>query len=224
MNLPAQFFPGELLWLTNIFFIFLLGRACWFAPWRGLIDNAARVNALVGLTFAMLMLWQFSAGTRPGLYHHMLGATLFVLMFGWRIAFSILSLILLASMLRIHMDMNSFGINGLVMIAIPVLFSELALRMSQSYLPRNFFLFVLGNGFLCSAVAMTLTILAATLLLVIFSTYKWSFLQYSYLPAAPIIIYCEAFATGALITAFTVSQPDAVFNFDAATYFPENPR
>jgi len=224
MNLPAQIFPSELLWLTNIFFIFLLGKDIWFAPWRGMLNNAARVNALVGLTFGMFMLWQLSAGTRPGLYHHMLGATLFVLMFGWRIALSILSLILVASMLRIHMDINSFGINGLVMIAIPVLFSELVLRVSQRYLPRNFFLFVLGNGFLCSAVAMTLTILTATVLLVIFSTYKWTFLQYSYLPAAPIIIYCEAFATGALITAFTLSQPEAVFNFDADAYFPEKRR
>lgn len=224
MNLPAQLFPGELLWLTNIVFILLLGRAVWFAPWRGLLNNAARVNALVGLTFGIFLFWQLSAGTRPGLNHHVLGATLFVLMFGWRIALSILSLILLATMLRIHMDLNSFGINGLVMLIIPVLFSELALRMSQRHLPRNFFLFVLGNGFLCSAVAMTLTILTATVLLVIFSTYKWTFLQYNYLVAAPIIVYSEAFATGLLISGFTLSQPEAVFNFDADAYFPEKRR
>ncbi|CAG0937830.1 hypothetical protein GALLN_00020 [Gallionellaceae bacterium] len=223
MNLPAQLFPGELLWLTNIVFMVLLGRAIWFAPWRGLLNNGARVNALVGLSFGMFLFWQFSAGTRPGINHHMLGATLFVLMFGWRIALCLLTLMLLGTMLRLHMDLNAFGINGLVMVIIPVLFSELVLRLSQSYLPKNFFIFVLGNGFLCSALAMSLTISTAVVLLVIFSTYKWGFLQYSYLAAAPIIVYAEAFATGALITAFTVSKPEAVFNFDADAYFPDKP-
>lgn len=221
MNLPAQLFPADLLWLANIIFAWLLGRAVWFAPWRSLMGNSARVNALVGLSFGLFFFWQFSAGTRPGINHHMLGATLFVLMFGWRIALCMLTLMLLGTMLRLHMDLNSLGLNGLVMVVLPVIFTELMLHLTRRHLPKNFFLFVLGNGFLCSALAMTLTILTAALLLLVFSSYKWSFLQYSYLAAAPIIVYAEAFATGGLITAFTLAQPEAVFNFDADAYFPD---
>ena len=88
MNLPAQLFSDDLLWLTNLIFIILLGVAIRFAPWRKLWRNPAQTNALIGLSLGAFAFWQLSAGIRPGLNHHLLGATLFVLIFGWRIAFS----------------------------------------------------------------------------------------------------------------------------------------
>jgi uncharacterized membrane protein len=218
VNLPAQLFPTELLWLTNFIFAALLGRAIWFAPWRSLSRNAIQTNALVALSLGAFLFWQLSAGIRPGLNHHLLGATLFVLMFGWHIAFSSLSLILLASMLHSDADLFALGINGLVLIALPVFFSELMLRLSQRHLPRHFILFVLGNGFFCGMMAMLLVVLATTLLLAAFSSYSWESLGQHYLAFSPAIILAEGFTTGMLTTAFVLFSPEAVASFSDEEY------
>lgn len=218
MNLPAQFFSRDLLWLTNVIFVLLLGRAIWFAPWKQVLSTQLRTNALVGLTLGVFLFWQLNAGFRPGYNHHLLGGTLFVLMFGWHVAFVGISSIMLATWLRSDMPLLSLGINGLLMVATPIYFSELMLRVAQRHLPKNFFIFVLCNGFLCGGLAMILVVATATALLTGFSPNTWLSVQRNYLIAAPIIIFAEAFATGAMITAFAVAKPEVVFNFDVDEY------
>lgn len=218
MNLPAQLFPSDWLWLGNLIYAVLLVRTIWFAPWRDLLANAARTNALVALTMGAFFLWQLNAGFRPGFNHHILGATLFVLMFGWQIAIAAISLIMFATWIRMGITPVSLGINGLVMIAIPVFFSEWVLRVSRKRFPKNLFLYVLGNGFLCGGAAMLLTVAAATLLMVALTPHTWQSIQHNYLIAAPIIMLTEAFTTGMMITAFTVFKPEAVLNFSDEEY------
>ena len=218
MNLPAQFFSSDLLWLTNLVFAILLGRAAWFAPWKKVLSNEVRTNALVGLSLGVFLFWQLNAGFRPGYNHHILGATLFVLLFGWHAAFTTISFIMFATWIRSDIPLVSLGINGLMMVAIPVYFSELMSRLIQRHLPKNFFIFVLCNGFLCAGLAMILVVATATVILTGLSPNTWASVQRNYLIAAPVIIFAEAFATGALITAFAVSKPEAVFNFDVDEY------
>lgn len=218
MNLPAHFFTHDLLWLTNIVFTALLLRTIWFAPWKKILGTQIRTHALVGLSLGIFLFWQLNAGFRPGYNHHIIGATLLVLMFGWQVAFVSLSCIMLATWLRTELPLASLGINGLMMIAVPTYFTEGMLRFARRYLSKNFFMFVLFNGFLCGALSMILVITVATLLLTGLSPNTWLSVQRNYLIAAPIIIFAEAFATGALITAFTVSKPEAVFNFDVDEY------
>ena len=218
MNLPAQMFPPELLWLSNFIFAILLGRAIWFAPWRSLENSTARSNAVAALIVGAFLFWQLSPGVRPGLHHHLLGATLFVLMFGWHIAFCALSLVLLASMLYANADLLALGINGLVLIAVPVFFSELLLRVSQRRLPKHFIIYVLGNGFFCAILAMVLVVLTTALLLAIFSSYSWPLMFGEYLAFAPVISFAEGFTTGMLITAFVLFSPEAVATFRDEDY------
>jgi len=218
VNLPPQFFSSDLLWLTNLVFAILLGRAIWFAPWKKVLNNEIRTNALVGLTLGVFMFWQLNAGFRPGYNHHILGATLFVLMFGWQVAFTLITCIMFATWIRSDIPLITLGLNGLMMVAVPVYFSEGMLRLTQRHLPKNFFIFVLCNGFLCGGLAMMLVIATAAALLTGLSPNTWASVQRNYLIAAPIIMFAEAFATGALITAFAVSKPEAVFNFDVDEY------
>lgn len=218
MNLPAQLFPSDWLWLGNLIYAVLLGRAIWFARWRELLSNGARVNALIALSLGVFIMWQLNAGFRPGFNHHILGATLFVLMFGWEVAIVGISAIMIATWIRMDMTMVSLGINGLTMIAVPVLFSEWVLRLSRKHMPKNLFLYVLGNGFLCGGGAIMLTVAAATLLMVALSPHTWQSIQHNYLIAAPIIMITEAASTGIMITAFTVFKPEAVLNFSDEEY------
>lgn len=218
MNLPAQLFASDWWWLANFLFAGFVAVSARQAPWRKVLDNGIMVNALVALIIGAFIFWQFNAGIRPGFNFHILGATLFVLMFGWHVAIIALSLVMAATWFRAGLDWNTLGLNGLLMIAIPVLFSEWLLRFSKRRMPKNLFLFVLWNGFLCGAMAVALNTCATTLLLLLLSKYNWGEVQHHYLMVVPIIMLTEAFLTGMLITAFTVFQPQAVMNFSDAEY------
>lgn len=218
MNLPAQLFGSNWLWLFDLLFAAFLWRATRQADWKALLDNKNMTHALVGLVIGAFVFWQLNAGIRPGFNFHILGATLFVLMFGWQIASFLLSLVMAASFFRAGSDWITFGLNGLLMISIPVLFTEWLLHFSQRNLPKNLFWYVLWNGFLCAGLSIVLNVTATTLLLLLLSHYTWAEVQHHYLIAAPIIILTEAFMTGMLITAFTVFQPEAVMNFSDAEY------
>ncbi|MDD4927984.1 MAG: energy-coupling factor ABC transporter permease [Gallionella sp.] len=218
MNLPAQLFADNWLVLANTVFALLLYRAVRVAPWRRLLGNANMMNALIGLLFCTPVFWHLNAGIHPGFNFHLIGATLFLLMFGWPIALVMLSLVMLGTWLYSGLDLIALGLNGLLMLALPMLFGEGLLRFCRRYLPKNFFIFVLLNGFACAALACMLMMFATTLVLLALSHYTWPQIQYHYLIPAPILIFAEAFATGAVISAFTVSQPEAVMNFSIDDY------
>jgi uncharacterized membrane protein len=218
VNLPAQLFNSDLLWLANGLFAYILYRAATRAPWRIVLNNAIMVNALVGLMFGAFVFWQLNAGIRPGINFHVLGATLFMLMFGSHVATVTITLIMLASWLRTDATLLSLGLNGLLMISLPVTFSDWLLRFSKRNLPKNLFLFALWNGFACGAFTIVLNVAATVLLLLLFTHYTWPQIQYHYLIPAPIIVLTEAFTTGAMTTAFTVFQPQAVMNFSDEEY------
>jgi uncharacterized membrane protein len=139
-------------------------------------------------------------------------------MFGWQIALTALTLIMTGTWLYSGMDLMTLGMNGLLMLAVPMLFSETLLRICQRYLPKNFFIFVLLNGFACTAFATILMIATTSAVLLALTHYTWPEIQYHYLIPAPILIFAEAFASGAVITGFTVSQPIAVMNFSEQDY------
>jgi uncharacterized membrane protein len=218
MNLPAQLFSSDSLLLSCALFAWLLYQAVRSAPWKKLLDNHVMFNALVGLMFSTAVFWQLSAGIRPGFNFHLIGATLFLLMFGWQIALTALTLIMTGTWLYSGMDLMTLGINGLLMLAVPMLFTESLLRAAQRYLPKNFFIFVLLNGFACTAFATILMIATTSAVLLALTHYTWPEIQYHYLIPAPILIFAEAFASGAVITGFTVSQPIAVMNFSEQDY------
>ncbi len=218
MNLPAILFSNDLLWLCNLLFMILIFRAFRLANWRELFDNNQRFNALIGLGLGITIFWQLNAGVRPGFNFHMLGATLFLLMFGWPIALITLTAIMLGTWIYSGINFLSLGINGFLMLAIPIFVSQGLLYIGRRFLPKNLFVFVMFNGFFCAGFAMATMMLATTMVLLGFTGYTLSEIQYHYFIPAPILIFAESFGTGALSSAFTVAQPEAVKNFSVADY------
>lgn len=218
MNLPAALFANDWLLLANAAFALLLLRAARRAPWQTLLKNPVMFNALVGLMVCTPVFWHLNAGIHAGFNFHLIGATLFLLMFGWQIALIMLSAVMLVTWINSGISLITLGINGMLMLAVPMLFAEGLLRFARRFLPKNFFLFVLFNGFFCAAATTILMMAATSLVLLALTHYTWAQIQYHYLIPAPILIFAEAFATGAFITAFTVSQPEAVMNFSVDEY------
>ena len=218
MNLPETLFENDWLWLCNLMFFIVLIRALQLARWREMFANTARTNALIGLLFCTPVFWLLSAGIHPGFNFHLIGATLFLLMFGWPIGLIALTGVMIGIWIYSGIDLVTLGVNGLVMLAIPMLFSEWLLRFCQRRLPKNFFIFVLLNGFVSAGIATAAMMLVITLMMLALSHYTWPEIQYHYFIPAPILIFAESFATGAVITGFTVSQPEAVKNFSVEDY------
>lgn len=218
MNLSAGLLPPFLYGLAFAAFLGTLGWAVYKAPWATYRADPARVHVLLGSCVLLLLLWQMEAGLKPGMSYHLLGATLFVLMFGWQFAFIGLTLVLLGTTLDGMGDLQSLALNGLVMVAVPVLVSEAVQRFTVRFMPHHFFVYVMGNAFLCGALAMVATITTATVLLSCCGPYSFSRVAHDYLPFAPLMIFAEAFFTGMIAASLVLFRPDWICTFDDRRY------
>ena len=195
MNIAASLLaPGhDWVGLGNIIFVLLLIVAVLSIRWRDLLDNHSQVNALVGLVFCTAAIWQLGVQIHPGLKFHLIWANLFLLMFGWPVALTSLALVMLGTCL------------------IPMFFSEVFLRISQRYLPKNPFVFLLFNGFAGAAVG-NFFMYFATLVLLALVNFSWPAIHQSDYVSSLAFMYSEAFSTGAILAAFVVTKPEAVKN------------
>ena len=119
----------------------------------------------------LLLLRGIKAGISPGLGFHHLGATLFTLMFGWPLAIFGLATIMLASVLMQHNELIGLGVNGCLSIIIPVFTSYMVLKLSQRYLPDNFFIYIFVVAFFGAGFAVAASRLSSILLLSLVNAY-----------------------------------------------------
>jgi len=219
----AQILGADWLRLSNYVFVFILARAVWTAPWRALWRNNEQFNALIGLSLWMGALWLLPVGVHAGLKLHPLGATLFFLMFDWQIASLMLAVLLLVSLIYNGTSLVVFGSIGLLMIALPIMLSRLFFLIFQRFVPKNYFSFILLNGYLCGFLTMLLVGLCNGLLVATFGSYSQFTFDNVYLAFLPIISSAESVLTGAFISGFAAFLPNAVAHFDPDVYFAKKP-
>jgi len=217
MDMTTQLLPPQLLWPAALLALLLLLLALWQAPWRLMLSDH-KLNIFLGSVVFLLLLWQLRAGLQPGLSFHLLGATLFTLMFGWQLALIGIALVVAISTHYGIGDWPALGINILLLAALPVAVTHQLLQLSLQRLRRTFFIYVLVNGYLGGALAMLLTQLAGTLLLLQFSDYSSGYLQRNYLPFAPMMIFAEAFLSGMLSASLVLWKPEWIRTFDDRRY------
>jgi uncharacterized membrane protein len=218
LHIPAGLVPSSLLWIGNLLFVMLLGAAIWRVDWKSFVHNDEQQHVFFGAMVMLLTLWGIKAGISPGLGFHHLGATLFTLMFGWTRALIGLSVVLAASLVLQAQDWPSFGVNGLLSIAIPVMISYAILKLSQKLLPDNFFIYVFVCAFFGAATAAAASRLSAIALLSLIGAYSDEKLIEESLQFLPLFMFPEAFVTGMLISIFVVYKPDWVTTFDDDRY------
>lgn len=218
MNFSVTLFPAPLHLAAHLLFLLVLAHALWSAPWKRLSDSE-QLNVFLGSCVGLLLIWSLKAGLHPGMHHHLLGATLFVLMFGWQFALIGLSLVLAGSLLNGGGgEWQGYSINALVLIALPVGFSELMLRLALRFLPHHFFIYTLVNGFATAGAAMALATACSALLLVTWGPYDLSTLGQKYLPYSAFMVFGEAFFTGMLSTSLVLFRPTWITTFDDHRY------
>lgn len=217
MNLHYHLFPLWLHVVAALLLLPLLVTALRHAPWQRLRDKAL-LNVLLGSCVFLLVIWNLKAGIKPGLTFHLLGATLFTLMFGWQLAFVAICLVLSGSALYGFIEWQAFAINALVMGALPVLFCYVIYRLAVWYMPHHFFVYVLVNAFLCGGLTMALTVVTSSLLLITFGPYTFTTVRHAYLSYLPFMMFGEAFMSGMLVASMALFKPHWLSTFDERRY------
>jgi uncharacterized membrane protein len=218
LHIPSELLPKGLLWASNILFLLCLLLATRIAPWKALLNKQESQHVFLGAVVLLLTIWGIRAGISPGLGFHHLGATLFTLMFGWSLATVGLTVTMIASLLLQASDWASLGINGLISIIIPIATSYAILKLSQRWLPDNFFIYIFICAFFGAGAAIAISRLSAIALLSLIHAYPNEQLIEESLQYLPLFMFPEAFVTGMLITIFVVYRPDWISTFDDERY------
>ena len=218
LHIPSDLLSSGILWVSNILFLLMFVLAVIIAPWKALLGKEENQHVFLGAVVMLLTIWGIKAGISPGLGFHHLGATLFTLMFGWPLAIVGLSITLIASLLLQSPDWASLGINGLLSIVLPVFVSYSILKLSQKWLPDNFFIYIFICAFFGAGIAIAFSRLGAIALMSLINAYPNEQLIEESLQYLPLFMFPEAFVTGMLITIFVVYRPDWVTTFDDDRY------
>ena len=218
LHIPAELMTSSVMWLLNALFLSILLYAASKTPFKKFLENVSGQHVFFGAMVMLFLLWGVKAGVSPGLGFHHLGATLFTLMFGWPLAIFGLSIIMLASVLLQHNELISLGANGVLSIIIPVMVSYGVLRLSQRFLPDNFFIYIFIAAFFGAGIAVAASRLASIVLLAVTDAYPLAKLIEESLLYTPMFMFPEMFVTGMLISIFVVYRPDWVVTFDDERY------
>jgi uncharacterized membrane protein len=217
VNFPDALFPQA--WALGAF-LPLLAEWLWCfrtAPWRRLADSG-QLNVWLGTVVLLVLVWSMKAGVKPGLNLHLLGATMFTLMFGRQLAIIGLSVVLAGVTLNAgllgHQGWQAYGLNALVLAVFPALLADAIRRGVDRLLPANLFVYIFGSAFFGAALTVMATGLLASAMLWAAGVYSAAALLDDYLPWYLLLGFAEAWLNGALVTLMVVYLPRWVGSFD----------
>ncbi|MES9860619.1 MAG: energy-coupling factor ABC transporter permease [Candidatus Thiodiazotropha sp. LLP2] len=217
MELDGDLFSGSLLfWLAGLVVVTSL-TALRLAPWQRL-KQQNQIHVFFGAVVALIVLWHMRGQIQPGLSFHLLGVTVITLMFGWSMAIVIASLALFAVSLNTGYGWEGYVVSFLTVALVPITLSQISLVLVRSWLPKQFFVYVLGNGFFTGWLVGYISGYLAMLLLVLSGAYTMAELQVTVMPFFPLMFFPEALINGWVITMMVVFFPAWVYSFSDEQY------
>ncbi len=213
MNLHDEGF--SLVWIIGGW-IGLLVAMIWAvktAPWYKIKEDRSAQHVLLGASVVFFLVWSFSASIGPGLTFHFLFMTIAALMFGAPFALMTAFLATLGITIAGSAGWQVMGINFLIMGWIPIMLSWWIAKLSYRFLDRNFFVFVLFNGFFAAALSMFVVLMVAAGVMWLNEIHSAEVLRQSFMPYIPLIIMPEGFITGMVMSALIMAKPHWVSCF-----------
>lgn len=194
----------------------LLGWALLRSPWLRLKVNE-QSHVFLGAIVAVTLLWTIGGRVGQAVHFHLLGATVFYLMFDLPLALVGMGLVVAATQLAVGGDWIAVAGRALVAGALPVCVSHAVRRFAEARLPANFFIYVFVVAFVGGGVAMLATVAAVATAFALAVPAAGS--PGDAWPALGLMLaFGEATLTGMLMTLFVVYKPAWVGTFDDARY------
>lgn len=218
MNIPFGVLSQWWGWIGWVGAVMLLFFALKEAPWHKVTGDREAQGVFLAATLLVFALWSVKAGIGPGLSFHFIGATVITLMFGWQFALILLALVMIAMAVLGQIGFDALGMNWLVLAGVPVAVTWIALKLSYRFLPHHFFVYIFLNAFLVGALAMILTVLVLSIVLVWGDVISWDRLSYQFLPMLPMMAAPEAFINGFVMTILVLYRVDWVSTFTDEQY------
>ncbi|WP_236176794.1 energy-coupling factor ABC transporter permease [Pseudomonas qingdaonensis] len=214
----AQVLSEQSLLLGWLCYVPLLLWAVWRAPWVELFTDRRRQHLLFGTIFALFALWLVRRDFDTGVSYHFIGMTAVTLLLDWPLAIvgGLVAQVGLVALGR--QDLAAMGVNGLLLIGLPVLVTEGVAILVERAQPKNLFVYIFCSGFFAAALATLLCLLASLGWLWldgIFVMPEWlsDFIGYLWL-----MIFPEAFINGMVISALVVFCPEWLETFNRTRY------
>lgn len=216
--ITAQLLSTETLVVGWLIYVPVLLWAMIRAPWVELFSDSRRQHLLFGTVFALFMLWLVRRDFDTGVSYHFIGMTAVTLLLDWPLALvgglvAQIGLVLLG-----RQDLAAMGVNGALLIVLPVLVTEGCAILVERAQPRNPFVYIFCSGFFAAALSALLCLLVGLGVLWFderFAMPEWleDFVGYLWL-----IIFPEAFINGMVISALVVFCPEWLETFNRTRY------
>ena len=216
--IAAELLAPSTLWLGAGVYAGVLLWAAWRAPWLEVLSDSRRQHLLFGTVLGVFLLWLVRRDFDSGVSFHFIGMTAVTLLLDWPLALlgGLLAQIGLIAIGR--QDLLALGVNGVLLVLLPVLITEGCALLVERAQPRNLFVYIFCCGFFPAALAALCCLLAGLGLLALdgrFAMPPWldDFIGYLWLVSFP-----EAFINGTLVTALVVFCPDWLETFNRTRY------
>lgn len=213
MNLSDQGF--SLVWMVfgGLFLMVAMSWAIKTAPWYKVMNDKAAQHVLLGASVVQFLVWNMSASIGSGLSFHFLLMTVTVLMFGLQFALIVACLALLGVTLAGNAGLEVFGLNWVLMGWVPAVIVWWIAKWSYQALDRNFFVFVLLNGFFAAVLSTVIALLLAGGVMWGSEVQTLAKLKHSFFPYIPLMSIPEGFVSCLLIAALVLFKPTWVSCF-----------
>lgn len=193
------------------------------ADWRRVARDGPQRWFWHGAIAALIGLWALKATLVGGFSFHLLGAAFLALTLGWPLALLGGLIVVLVSGIVSDAHWANLPLVWLTLVVLPVLTSHAVLRLTQRYLPPNFFVFVFLVGFFGTWLSVIIAVGLATLVWVLAADGVTVSALLTYLPITIQLGFGEASLTGMLVTIGAVYRPQWVASFDDARYLRSRP-
>lgn len=206
------------LWLGGLLYALALLWAGWRAPWVELCSDQRRQHLLFGTVLTLFLLWLVRRDFASGLSFHFIGMTAVTLLLDWPLAVLGGTLAQLALVLLGRQDLAALGVNGVLLVLIPVAVTEVCAQWVERRQPDNLFVYIFCCGFFPAALAALLCLLTGLGVLWLDGLYQmppWleDFIGYLWL-----VMFPEAFINGMVVTGLVVFYPDWLETFNRTRY------
>ncbi|MEA3303235.1 MAG: molecular chaperone DnaJ [Pseudomonadota bacterium] len=217
MQLSGELFGADFVMACGITYGVILLAAVRHAPWRKLLDGN-NSSLLFGSLVLIMLLWCMRVEMMAGVSFHLLAMTLLTLMVGWCFALLGGSLVLAGVIIAGYGDWGGYFPTALVAVLLPTSLTWLLLLLARAWLPRNFFIYVLLNGFMAAGLIALIAAYTTSFLLLYAAHIVPEVLAYNYYPWIPLMFFPEAMLNGWIITIMVILKPAWVYTFSDEDY------
>ncbi|WP_222909309.1 MULTISPECIES: energy-coupling factor ABC transporter permease [Pseudomonadaceae] len=216
--IAAELLATSTLVLGWLLYAAVLLWACIRAPWVELFSDTRRQHLLFGAVLAIFLLWLVRRDFESGLSFHFIGLTAVTLLLDWPLAMLAAFVAQMALVVTGHQQLTALGLNGVLLVLIPVTVTEICALAVERTQPRNLFVYIFFSGFFAAGLAALFCILAGLGVLLLDGRYPmppWlnDFAGYIWL-----VMFPEAFINGTVVSALVVFYPDWMETFNRTRY------